>query len=131
VVAEDPFANLHEVSFDYTGLHCSPLLGETFFRPAAITGLAALESAGGFDPSDVSPQKAVAARPFAVLLICGTLDRTIPCRHAERIYRAARGPRELWIVQGAGHASALGRDPAGYEQRVIDFLQGVACPPNP
>jgi len=122
VIAEDPLANLREASYDYTGLHWSPLLGETLFRPAAIAGLAALAKAGGFNPYDVSPEKAVAARPFPILLICGTRDRIIPCRHAERIYRAARGPKELWIVQGAGHASALGRDPVGYERHVIHFL---------
>jgi pimeloyl-ACP methyl ester carboxylesterase len=122
VIAEDPLANLREVSYDYTGLHWSPLLGKTLFRPAAMAGIAALAKAGGFNPDDVSPEKAVAARPFPVLLICGTWDRTISCRHAERIYRAARGPRELWIVQGAEHASALGRDPIGYEDHVIHFL---------
>jgi hypothetical protein len=123
VIAEDPFSDLREVSYDYTGLHWSPFLGETLFRPAAMAGLAALAKAGGFNPADVSPEKAVAARPFSVLLICGTRDRTIPCRHAERIYRAAHGPKELWIVPGAGHASALGHDPAGYEQHVIQFLE--------
>ena len=123
VIAEDPFASLREVSYDYTGLHWSPLLGETLFRPAAIAGMAALAKAGGFNPDDVSPEKAVAARAFPVLLICGTRDRTIPCRHAERIYHAARGPKELWIVQGADHASALGRDPVGYEQHIIHLLR--------
>ena len=34
VVAEDPFANLREVSYDYGGLHFSPLLGKWLFRPA-------------------------------------------------------------------------------------------------
>jgi uncharacterized protein len=122
VIAEDPFANLREVSYDYTGLHWSQLLGKTLFRPAAMAGMTALAKAGGFNPDDVSPEKAVAARAFPVLLICGTQDRTIPCRHAERIYRSARGPKELWIVRGAGHASALGRDPVGYQQHVIQFL---------
>jgi uncharacterized protein len=123
VIAEDPFADLREVSYDYTGLHWSPFLGETLFRPASMTGMVALAKAGGFDPDDVAPEKSVAERPFAVLLICGTRDRTIPCRHAKRIYRAARGPKELWIVPGAGHASALGRDPAGYEKHVVEFLR--------
>ncbi|MFZ0786772.1 MAG: alpha/beta hydrolase [Candidatus Acidiferrales bacterium] len=131
VIAEDPLADLREVSYDYAGLHWNPLLGKTLFRPAVITGLAALAKAGRFNPDDVSPEKAVAARPFPVLLICGTRDRTIPCRHAERVYRAARGPKELWIVQGAGHASALGRDPAGYEQHVIQFLQERRKPAEP
>jgi uncharacterized protein len=122
VIAEDPFADLREVSYDYAGLHVSPLLGETLFRPASITAMAALGRAGGFDPNDVSPEEAVIERAFPVLLICGTRDRTIPCRHAERIYDVARGPKDLWIVDGAEHASALGRAPAEYEQRVIQFL---------
>lgn len=122
IVAEDPFANLRDVSYDYAGLHISPLLGETLFRPATILALDEVAKDGGFSPDDVSPEKAVAARAFPVFLICGTRDRTIPCRHAERIYRAARGPKELWIVKGAGHAAALGKAPRQYEERVIDFL---------
>ena len=123
VVAEDPFADLREVSYDYAGLHFSPFLGKTLFRPASIFAMEALAKTGGFDPDDVSPDKAVAARPFPVLLICGTRDSTIPCRHAEQIYRTATGPKELWVVSGAAHASALGHAPAEYEERVVRFLQ--------
>ena len=36
VIAEDPFADLREVSYDYAGLHFSPFLGKTLFRPATI-----------------------------------------------------------------------------------------------
>jgi len=122
VVAENPFADLREVSYDYAGLHFSPLLGKTLLRPATIFGMKAMAKAGNFDPDAVSPEKAVAERPFATLLICGTRDRTIPCRHAERIYNAATGPKELWIVEGARHASAFGQEPAEYEARVIRFL---------
>jgi uncharacterized protein len=122
VVAEDPFANLREVSYDYGGLHFSPLLGKTLFRPATIFAISELAKAGGFPPDEVSPEKAVAARSFPILLICGTRDHIIPCRHAEDIYENARGPKELWVVEGAEHASALGRAPAEYENRVISFL---------
>jgi alpha-beta hydrolase superfamily lysophospholipase len=122
VVAEDPFANLREVSYDYGGLQFSPLLGKTLFRPATIFAMSELAKAGGFSPDDVSPENAVAARSFPTLLICGTRDHTIPCRHAEEIYERARGPKELWVVEGAEHASALGRAPAEYESRVIKFL---------
>jgi uncharacterized protein len=123
VVAEDPFANLREVSYDYAGLRTWPLLGKTYFRPASIFAMRSMSKAGGFSPDDVSPVKAVAERPFAVLLICGTRDHTIPCRHAELIYAAATGHKELWVVPGAAHASALGQDPAEYEQRVVSFLE--------
>lgn len=129
VVAEDPFANLREVSYDYGGLHFSPLLGKTLFRPATIFAISELAKAGGFPPDDVSPEKAVAVGPFPILLICGTSDHTIPCRHAEEIFRTARGPKELWVVDGAGHASALGRAPVEYEDRVIRFLRHAFSTP--
>jgi pimeloyl-ACP methyl ester carboxylesterase len=123
VAAEDPFASLREVSYDYAGLDLSPLLGKTLFRPATFFALDAIKRLGGFDPDEVSPEKAVAQREFAILLICGTNDHRIPCRHAQAIYNAAIGPKELWIVQGAGHAMALGQAPAEYENRVITFFE--------
>ena len=124
VVAEDPVAALREVSYDYAGLRQGPFLGETLFRPASVFAMEALAKTGGFDPDDVTPEKAVAARPIPVLLICGTRDTTIPCRHAEQIYRAASGPKELWVVNGE-HASALGQAPEAYEEKVLHFLQEV------
>ncbi len=129
VSAEDPFANFCEVSYDYAGLDVSPILGQTLFRPASIFAMRAVARAGGFDPDEVSPEKAVAQRPFPVLLICGTNDRRIPCRHAEQIYKAAIGPKELWIVQDAGHASALGQAPAEYENRVVSFFEKYRAHP--
>jgi fermentation-respiration switch protein FrsA (DUF1100 family) len=122
VVAEDPFANLREVSYDYAGLFLTPLLGKTLFRPATMLAMHEIAKEGGFRPEDVSPEKAVAARAFPILLICGTRDHRIPCRHAERIYQAAPGPKDLWMVAGAGHAAALGYAPAEYENRVITFF---------
>jgi dienelactone hydrolase len=130
VVAEDPFANIREVSYDYAGLNLSPLLGKTLFRMASISAVHAISKAGGFDADDVSPEKAVANHAFPVLLICGTKDHRIPCRHAEAIFQAAIGPKQLWIVQGADHASAYGQAPAEYEKRVIDFFEGISAQQN-
>lgn len=123
VAAEDPFANLREVSYDYAGLDLSPLLGKTLFRPATFFALRAIAQAGSFDPDQVSPEMAVTQREFPILLICGTNDHRIPCRHAQAIYNAAIGPKELWIVPGAGHAMALGQALAEYENRVVTFFE--------
>jgi uncharacterized protein len=123
VVAEDPFADLREVSYDYAGLDVAPFLGKTLFRPASIVAMREAGLAGNFSPDDVSPEKAVAARPFPVLIICGTSDHRIPCRHAERVYTAATGPKELWEVSGATHAAALGQSPQEYESHVIAFFR--------
>jgi uncharacterized protein len=129
VSAEVPFANLREVTYDYAGLDVSPFLGKTLFRPASIFAMRAVANTGGFDPDEVAAKKAVARRPLPVLLICGTNDHRIPCRHAAAIYDAATGPKALWIVQGAGHASALGQAPLEYESRVVSFF--AKYPGNP
>jgi uncharacterized protein len=123
VVAESSFSDLREVSYDYAGLHWTPWLGKTLFRPATWTALSEVEKQGGFATDDVSPEKSVAIRPFPVLLICDALDHIIPCRHSHRIFDAAIGPMELWDVPLSAHASAIGTAPAEYEQRVIAFLE--------
>lgn len=122
VVAEASFSSLLNVSYDYAGLDVSPLLGETLFRPATYFALRSVEKQGGFRVEDVSPERAVAERPFPVLLICGTRDRTIPCRHSEEIYRAAIGPKQLWVVPGAGHTMAFGTQPDEFRRRVLAFF---------
>src|SRR5260370_17322880 len=80
VSAEDPFANLREVSYDYAGLHAGAWLGKSLFRPAPMMVMHSVEKEGGFKPEDASPENAV-ERPFPVLLICRTPDPPIPCLH--------------------------------------------------
>ena len=125
VVAESSFSDLREVTYDYAGLHWSPLLGETIFRPGTWTVMSAAQKEGGFSVDEVSPEKSVRVRPFPVLLICDGSDHIIPCRHTRRIFRAAAGPKELWEVPSAEHASAIGVEPAEYERRVIAFIDNL------
>lgn len=122
VVAEASFSSLREVSYDYAGMAVSPLLGRTLFRPASYFALCSAEKEGGFRVNDVSPAQAVSVRAFPVLLICGTRDKTIPCRHSEQILREAAGPKQLWIVPGAGHTGAFGTEPAEFRRRVLAFF---------
>lgn len=125
VVAESPFSDLREVSYDYAGLRLSPWLGKTLFRPAVWAGMPRVEREGGFEADDVSPAKAVAARAFPVLLICGASDRTIPTRHTQKVFEAATGPKDLWLVPGAEHSAALGKAPEEFERRVVSFFRAV------
>lgn len=131
VVAEAPFQNLREVTYDYAGFQSFVFLGKTLFRPATITALRVAEKQGGFEADDVSPEVAVANHAFPVLLICDAEDRKIPCRHAEAIYNAAIGPKELWVVPRAGHSMALGTDPGGFARRVLSFLAQSAAMQEP
>jgi hypothetical protein len=84
------------------------------------------QSIAGFPAAEVAPEKSVAARAFPVLLICDTADVVLPCRHAERIYAAARGPKQLWVVPRAFHTSALGFQPEEFRRRVLSFFAAAA-----
>jgi len=122
VVAEASSASLREASYDYAGLQRYPLLGMTLLAPGAWTMVYHGELAAGFPAGEVSPEKAVAARPFPVLLICDAADTVLPCRHTKRIYAAAQGPKEMWVVPRAFHTAALGYEPAEFRRRVLEFF---------
>jgi uncharacterized protein len=122
VVAEASFASLREASYDYAGLQRYPLLGMTLLAPGAWTMLYHGEIAAGFPAREVSPEKAVAARPFPVLLICDAEDTVLPCRHTKRIYGTARGPKQMWVVARAFHTAALGYEPAEFRRRILEFF---------
>jgi uncharacterized protein len=126
VVAEASFATLREASYDYAGLRWSPVLGKTLFAPFSWMLLYRGERLTGLPVVEVSPEKAVASRAFPVLLICDENDDALPCRHTQRIYAAAIGPKQLWEVPGAFHTAALGFQPAEFQRRVLDFYANVA-----
>jgi len=119
VVAEGAFRNLREVTYDYAGLQESETLGKTVFRTAAEVSRLIAEREGGFQFETISPEKAVAKREFAVLLICGKSDRKIPCRHSEAIFGSAVGRKELWMVPDTGHEKAIETHEAEFRERVL------------
>jgi alpha-beta hydrolase superfamily lysophospholipase len=125
VVAEASFANLREAAYDYAGLRRYPWLGKTLFAPGTWTMIYHAERLAELSAAEVSPEKAVAARAFPVLLICDAADVALPCRHTKRIYDAARGPKQMWIVPGAFHTAALGYEPVEFRMRVLDFYNTV------
>jgi len=48
--------------------------------------------------------------PIPLLVIQGDRDSIVPVHHAQRLYDAAREPKQLWIVPGAGHIQALSNE---------------------
>ncbi len=61
--------------------------------------------------------------PRPVLLIHGTKDPTIPQEDSKVLYEAAKGPKELWLIDGAEHVAGFYVNPQGYAHRVIRFFQ--------
>ena len=129
VVAEALFASLREASYDYAGLQEHPLLGKTLFAPGAWVMLARGQSLAGFPAAEVSPESAMASRAFPVMLICDAADATLPCRHARKLFAAARGPKSLWVVPNAFHTAALGYQPDEFRRRVLHFFAQTSAEP--
>jgi fermentation-respiration switch protein FrsA (DUF1100 family) len=72
-----------------------------------------------------------ACRPLDVLsslesrplfFIHGGADNITSVNHSRRLYDAYRGPREIWIVQGAPHTGAYFADRPLYVERVAGFF---------
>ncbi len=73
--------------------------------------------------SDCSPREVLSSlEPRPLFFIHGGADDITSVNHSRRLYDAYRGPREIWIVQGAPHAGAYFADRPLYVERVAGFF---------
>jgi pimeloyl-ACP methyl ester carboxylesterase len=91
-------------------------------------------SSGRWDPVPLPPADAAARiSPTPLLIVHGDQDGYFPVEHAQRLYAAAREPRELWIVPGFGHAESGAEASPGLLDRVAGWVREaipVAASPN-
>ncbi len=85
---------------------------------------------GGYDLHDASPIASVRNARIPILIIHGDKDRMIPVEMSQELYDAATSEKELWIVEGAGHAQSQDKDPEGYFGHVKVFLKSVTIDMN-
>jgi len=67
-------------------------------------------------------QRVAQIAPRGLLLIAPAGDRTVSPEQSQRMFAAAGEPKDLFIVDGAGHSDAHSAAPEAYERRVLDFL---------
>jgi uncharacterized protein len=73
--------------------------------------------------SECSPQAVLSSlEPRPLFFIHGGADDITNVNHSRRLYDAYRGPREIWIVQGAPHTGAYFADRPLYVERVAGFF---------
>ena len=56
------------------------------------------------------------------LFIAGAADLHTTLAESKRLYEAASGPKELWVIGGAAHTDPHAAAGEEYEQRVLDFF---------
>lgn len=82
----------------------------------------ALTVSDDYRPLSAVPQIA----PIPLLLMHGDSDVVVPIAHGERLYQAAREPKEFWRIEGAGHLQILNNK--AQQERFAAYLQQHVCP---
>ncbi len=57
-----------------------------------------------------------------IFFVHGCEDRLIPAEMSQQLYDAARGRKELWLVEGANHENVPNIAGSEYEKRIWEFL---------
>lgn len=91
--------------------------------PLVDTACLVLKLRGGYDLKDASAIRAVQKSSTPTLFIHGEDDAMISVQMTKDLYEAAACPKELMIVEGAGHAQAQDKDPDGYYGTIREFLR--------
>ena len=120
VAVDSPYTNLaaslgHHQKLLYPWLPKQPFLGFV---------VATYRLQFGIWPSEVSPIASVerfGSRPL--LVIQGSRDLRVPPEGARRLYAAAAGPKQFWLVEGAGHLETFSLTPDAYRGTLVSFFE--------
>jgi len=115
IVADSPFASERGVVRSILRKRASHLC-----RPIATL----TERWLPYDPGEVEPLREVAKiAPCASLFVHGLLDKTCDPEDSLKLHEAAGEPKELWLLEGAGHCDAYFADREAYCERVAAFFE--------
>jgi alpha-beta hydrolase superfamily lysophospholipase len=92
-------------------------------RHLAKTLLTPMQCRLGVTAEQLRPLDHIANVGAPVLIINGGADRNTTPADAALLFAKAREPKELWIIEGAGHVDLHAAAAAEYEHRVLGFIQ--------
>jgi len=76
----------------------------------------------GVSAAALRPLDRIGTVTAPILIAAGTKDRYTPMTETHALYASAPSPKELWMVDGAGHVDLHAFAPAEYERRIGSFL---------
>lgn len=77
----------------------------------------------GFGVDDLCPIQQVGKITSPKLFIAGTIDRDTTLPESKALFAAAAEPKQLWLVDGAGHVDMLAFARIEYKKRILIFLE--------
>jgi len=117
LVLESMFPSIHEAVTD----RVTARLG-AWSAPLASLLLWQLPVRLGVYPDQLRPIDDIKSLHAPILISSGSADLHTTEAETRRIFAAAPGPKQLWIVDGAAHVDLHEFDPSAYESRVGAFL---------
>jgi fermentation-respiration switch protein FrsA (DUF1100 family) len=118
LVLDSPFSDLRAIIVENVR-RAARLPGSPFVWLAGVM----LRIRSGCRLSDCSPMAVLSSlEPRPLFFVHGGADEMTSVNHSRRLYDAYRGPREIWIVQGAPHSGAYFADRPLYVERVAGFF---------
>jgi pimeloyl-ACP methyl ester carboxylesterase len=77
----------------------------------------------GMKTDEQVPERVIGGvSPRPLLLVRGSDDELVPGWMTERLYTAAREPKQLLVVPKAGHGGFADADPEGYPKQLVQFF---------
>jgi uncharacterized protein len=77
----------------------------------------------GISPSELKPVDHIGSLHCPILMIGGAIDEHTTVEDTQRLFAAAREPKELWIIPDAAHVDYLNARGDDYQRRVLAFFQ--------
>jgi len=96
-------------------------LGPFSSIPASLL-LIQLKPRLGISPSELCPIDYMPHVDCPVYIASGTADRHTTSTESREMFAAAEEPKDLWLVNDAGHVDLFRRDPIEYTKRIVGFF---------
>lgn len=77
----------------------------------------------GVSLTEYSTQEAMEANRTPILFAHGKADNYVPCEMTVKTYEACRAPKELFLVEGAGHGVSFLIEPEEYKKKIAEFVE--------
>lgn len=81
----------------------------------------------GAAQDDLQPIAQLPKLSAPILIVAGAEDLHTTLPQTRRLFAAAQGQKELWVVDGAAHVNLYDHGPAAYQARVASFLARHLC----
>ncbi len=124
IVAESSYSNILNALDNrfrlYFGIPTT--IGGALFVPFAEYFL-------GVSAAEIDLLQHIAALQCPVFIVSGTADRKTLPQETEKLFNAAREPKQLWMVEGARHEDLYKFQPGEYQRRVLGFLKKYMMSP--